>query len=241
MRMPVVRVRHVVRSAWDSLGPRPGFGWEAGLRRCRARAQLLPGGRQHCAQACEQQDGCGQHDSPVPGRVGDGEDDRLPQVMPAGEADGGGVDGGDNRQRAAAPDPREHPQAHGDGGFARQAADQPWPPPFASMITRMPVNAPKGARCRASRTTINATPRAADLPARTAAAQIGATTAVGRPAFQSPSTSPSGIFRGPVTRTSPTATTSAPKVTSPSTSNRWQRRSDGAPPGNRWSKSGSSL
>jgi hypothetical protein len=59
--------------------------------------------------------------------------------------------------------------------------------------------------------------------------------------FQSPSTSPSGICRGPVTRTSPTATTSAPKVTSPSTSNRWQRRSDGAPPGNRWSKSGSSL
>src|SRR5580704_12120615 len=63
-----------------------------------------------CRSCGEQQDGCGQHDSPVPGRVGDGEDDRLPQVMPAGEADGGGVDGGDNRQRAAAPDPREHPR-----------------------------------------------------------------------------------------------------------------------------------
>ncbi len=59
--------------------------------------------------------------------------------------------------------------------------------------------------------------------------------------FHPPSTCPSGTWRGPVTRTSPTAMTLAPKVTSPSTSNRRQRRSDGAPAGNRCSKSGSSL
>jgi hypothetical protein len=58
---------------------------------------------------------------------------------------------------------------------------------------------------------------------------------------QTLSTSPSGMRRGPVTRTSPSTTTPAPKVTSPSTSSRRQRRSEGAPAGNRCSKSGRSL
>jgi hypothetical protein len=56
----------------------------------------------------------------------------------------------------------------------------------------------------------------------------------------SPSTSPSGMCRGPVTRASPSITTPAPKVTSPSTTSRRQRRSEGAPAGNRCSKSGRS-
>jgi len=59
--------------------------------------------------------------------------------------------------------------------------------------------------------------------------------------LQPPIISPPGIWRGPVTRASPTATTPAPKVTSSSTSNRRQRRSDGGPAGNRCTKSGSSL
>jgi hypothetical protein len=58
---------------------------------------------------------------------------------------------------------------------------------------------------------------------------------------QTLSTSPSGMRRGPVTRTLPSTTTPAPKVTSPSTSSRRQRRSEGAPAGNRCSKSGRSL
>ena len=54
-------------------------------------------------------------------------------------------------------------------------------------------------------------------------------------------TSPSSTRRGPLTVTVPRTTTSAPNVTSPSTDNRSQATSDGAPSGKRASKSRRSL
>jgi len=122
MRMPVVLVRHVVRSAWGLVGAasriRVGGGDYGGHRGQRQPAHQVAAKRGPAASAA------------------------VPPAVP--------------------------------GCGDQQAGYQ------HATITHMPVNDPNGAHCPTSSTTTNATPRAADLSARTVAAQISATTAVGR-------------------------------------------------------------
>lgn len=77
-------------------------------------ADLAQAGRQQRAQAGQEQNGCGEQGRGVAERP-EGRNGCLLQVEPAGEEHHGGVAHGDHRQHAAVPDPREYPQARGDG------------------------------------------------------------------------------------------------------------------------------
>jgi hypothetical protein len=85
------------------------------IRRRPGGSEVLQAGCQERPQADREQNGCRQQDGRVRGRVEDSPVERLEKASPAGNADCRGVDSGDCGQRPAAPDPREHPQAHRDG------------------------------------------------------------------------------------------------------------------------------